>query len=188
MIDLLTTNEAMKGAPHLSLNDSTHAFTSARFFWRWVWLAVLLVVIDQVTKLSIASILPLHGQMAVTPFFNLVHVLNPGAAFSFLAGAGGWQLHALTVIGVLVSVGLIILLQRGVRHRLEAIAYACIIGGAMGNVLDRLRLGAVVDFLDVYWKTTHWPAFNLADVFIVIGVALILLSSFRSRTDPAKSD
>lgn len=172
----------------MSLNDSTHAFTSARFFWRWVWLSVLLVVIDQVTKLSVASILPLHGQMAVTPFFNLVHALNPGAAFSFLADAGGWQRHFFTVLGVLVSVALMVLLKRGVHHRLEAIAFVCIIGGAMGNVLDRLRQGAVVDFLDVYWKTAHWPAFNLADVFIVIGVALILLSSFRSRTDPAKTD
>lgn len=167
----------------MSTNDAAPAFTSARFFWRWILLSVCLIAIDQTSKLSVASVLPLHGQIAVTPFFNLVHALNPGAAFSFLAGAGGWQRHFLTVLGVLVSVGLMVLLQRGVRHRLETIAYVCIIGGAMGNVVDRLRLGAVVDFLDFYWKTAHWPAFNLADVFIVGGVALVLVSSFRSRTN-----
>lgn len=172
----------------MSMHDATHTFTSTRFFWRWMSLSVLLVAIDQASKLSVASVLPLHGQIAVTPFFNLVHALNPGAAFSFLAGAGGWQRHVFTVLGVFVSVVLMVLLKRGVHHRLEAIAYVGIIGGAMGNVLDRLRQGAVVDFLDVYWKSAHWPAFNLADVFIVVGVALVLVSSLRSRTDPPKPD
>lgn len=170
------------------MNESTLDFSSTRLFWRWISLSVLLLALDQASKISVASILPLHSQIEVTPFFNLVHAINPGAAFSFLADAGGWQRHFLTVMGLLVSAGLIALLRRGVRNRMETIAYVGIIGGAMGNVLDRLRMGAVVDFLDFHWKAQHWPAFNLADVFIVGGVGLILLTSFQSHVGSSTAD
>jgi len=110
-----------------------------------------------------------------------VHSLNTGAAFSFLANAGGWQRHFFTLVGLLVSILLISMIWRGVRSRLETLAYVCIVGGALGNVADRLRIGAVIDFLDFHWQGRHWPAFNFADCFIVIGVGVMLFASFGSR-------
>ena len=168
-------------ASNLPMSPSAHDFSSTRLFWRWIGLSILLAVVDQASKLSIVLSLPLHSQVEVTSFFNLVHALNPGAAFSFLAGAGGWQRYFLTILGSLVSLGLMVLLKRGVRYRMETIGYVGIIGGAIGNVMDRVRIGKVVDFLDFHWETQHWPAFNLADVFIVVGVGLILVSSLRSH-------
>jgi len=161
--------------------ESPHAFSSSLLFWRWLLLSFLLIAVDQVSKLTVAFVLPLHDRIEVTPFFNLVHTLNPGAAFSFLANAGGWQRHFFTLLGLLVSIFLISLLWRGVRSRLETLAYVSIVGGALGNVIDRLRIGAVVDFLDFHWQTWHWPAFNSADVFIVVGVGLMLLATIGPR-------
>ena len=142
-------------------------------------MAAILVVLDQGAKATVAATLPLGSSVSLTPWFNLVHVLNPGAAFSFLADAGGWQRHALSGIGIVVSLTLAILLWRGVRSRLEAAAYVGLIGGAMGNVIDRLRIGAVVDYLDLYWRDMHWPAFNLADVWVVGAAGLLVLASFK---------
>lgn len=107
----------------------------------------------------------------------LVHVFNPGASFSFLADAGGWQRQALTAFGAAVSVALAVLLWRGVRGRLETAAFVGLIGGTLGNVVDRVRVGAVVDYIDLHWHGMHWPAFNLADIFIV-GSAMLLLRAF----------
>lgn len=163
------------------VNGRHEVFSSAVQFARWIGLASALVVLDQASKLGVTYALPLNGKIQVTTVFNLVHALNPGAAFSFLAGAGGWQRHVFTALGLLVSASLIVLLKRGVHRRLDAIAYVGIIGGAMGNVIDRMRIGAVVDFLDFHWRTNHWPAFNLADVFIVSGVGLLMLTSFRTH-------
>lgn len=153
---------------------------------RWgtsLLLAAALTLLDQSVKAFVATSLPLGSSVAVTPWFNLVHVLNPGAAFSFLADAGGWQRHVLSAIGIVVSLALAVLLWRGVRSRLETAAYVGLIGGAMGNVIDRIRIGAVIDYLDLYWGRLHWPAFNLADVFVVGGAGLLLLASFQP--DPA---
>lgn len=153
--------------------------------WRTsLLLAATLVMLDQVVKAIVTATLALGSNAAVTPWFNLVHVLNPGAAFSFLANAGGWQRHALSGIGILVSLALAVLLWRGVRSRLETAAYIGLIGGALGNVIDRLRIGAVVDYLDVHWRDLHWPAFNLADVFVVGSVGLLVLSSFKPGMAP----
>ncbi|MCW5662341.1 MAG: signal peptidase II [Piscinibacter sp.] len=149
-------------------------------WWMLMGIAALLLTLDQCIKWMVATNLPLGEIITVTVWFNLVHVLNPGAAFSFLADAGGWQRHALTAVGVAVSVMLAVLLWRGVRGRLEASAYIGLIGGALGNVVDRLRIGAVVDYLDLHWRDMHWPAFNLADIFVVGGAALLMLALFRS--------
>ncbi len=111
--------------------------------------AAALAALDQATKAIVAAALPLHARVEVTPWFNLVHVLNPGAAFSFLADASGWQRYFLSAIGLTVSAILLWMLWRGVKNRLEAVAYAGLIGGALGNVIDRLRLGAVVDYARV---------------------------------------
>lgn len=161
--------------------ESPHAFSSSLLFWRWLSLSLVLVTIDQVSKLKVAFMLPLHDRIEVTPFFNLVHTLNLGAAFSFLANAGGWQRHFFTLLGLLVSFFLIFLLWRGVRSRLETLAYVFIVAGALGNVVDRLRIGAVIDFLDFHWQGWHWPAFNSADVFIVMGVGIMVFTSLMRQ-------
>ena len=149
-------------------------------WWLLMGVAALLVVLDQAVKWMVATNLPLGEGIVVTAWFNLVHVLNPGAAFSFLADAGGWQRHALSGVGIVVSLVLAFLLWRGVGSPLETAAYVGLIGGALGNVVDRLRIGAVVDYLDLHWRDLHWPAFNLADVFVVSSAGLLLLASFKA--------
>ena len=145
----------------------------------WLMLASAMVALDQGVKHAVASTLPLGSSIELTSWFNLVHVLNPGAAFSFLADASGWQRHVLSAVGLAVSLALAFLLWRGMRSRLETAAYVGLIGGAMGNVIDRLRIGAVVDYLDLHWRGLHWPAFNLADIFVVGSAGLLLLASFK---------
>lgn len=147
--------------------------------------AAALAALDQATKAIVAAALPLHARVEVTPWFNLVHVLNPGAAFSFLADASGWQRYFLSAIGLTVSAILLWMLWRGVKNRLEAVAYAGLIGGALGNVIDRLRLGAVVDYLDFYWRDWHWPAFNLADILVVGGAGLLIVAGVLPHTRSA---
>ncbi|MBK8527667.1 MAG: signal peptidase II [Rubrivivax sp.] len=147
-------------------------------------LAAVLAMLDQLVKAGVAATLPLGSSVTLTPWFNLVHVLNPGAAFSFLADAGGWQRHALSGIGIVVSLALAVMLWRGVRSRLEAAAYVGLIGGALGNVADRLRIGAVVDYLDLHWRDMHWPAFNLADVWVVGAAGLLVLASLKPGVAP----
>lgn len=148
-------------------------------------LAAALAAVDQATKAIVAAALHLGARVEVTPWFNLVHVLNPGAAFSFLADASGWQRYFLSAIGLTVSAVLVWMLWRGVKNRLEAVAYASLIGGALGNVIDRLRLGAVVDYLDFYWRDWHWPAFNLADILVVGGAGLLIVASMLPQTRSA---
>ena len=142
-------------------------------------LVIALTVADQAIKFAVLSAMPLHAAVEITSWFNWVHVLNAGAAFSFLANAGGWQRYFFSAVGVLVSLGLLFWLWRGVSSRRETAAYIMIAGGAMGNVMDRIRLGAVIDYLDFHWQGWHWPAFNLADVAVVTGAALLVLSSYN---------
>jgi signal peptidase II len=154
--------------------------------WRWYGLALSAALLDQASKDLIVRILTLGEQVPVSSFFNLVYVLNPGAAFSFLADAGGWQRYFLIVLALLVSAWLAFLLQTQ-RSRHEALGLSLILGGAVGNVLDRIITGKVVDFLDFHWNGMHWPAFNFADVFISIGVASLLWTTFREsplQTEP----
>ncbi len=161
-------------------------FSSRTRWWLWCFLALVLVALDQAIKQATVAILPLHTSVTITSWFNWVHVLNPGAAFSFLAEAGGWQRYVLSVAGLVVSSILVFVLGRGVSSRLVTTAYVAIIGGAMGNVVDRLRLGAVVDYLDFHWQQWHWPAFNLADIFLVGGAILLILSSWAMPQAMAK--
>ncbi|MHB1197994.1 MAG: signal peptidase II [Polaromonas sp.] len=120
--------------------------------WRWFGLALLLWAIDQAIKYGVTQTMQLYESLPVFEGFNWVYILNPGAAFSFLADAGGWQRYFFSAIAFVVSTVLIVLLWRGVATKLEALAYALLIAGALGNVADRLRIGAVVDYLDVYWR------------------------------------
>ena len=140
-------------------------------------MAIALAGADQAIKLVVSSVIQRHTSIEITSWFNGVHVLNAGAAFSFLANAGGWQRYFFITVGTLVCLGLLFWLWRGVSSRLETAAHIVIAGGALGNVLDRIRLGAVVDYLDFHWQDWHWPAFNLADVGVVTGAALLILTS-----------
>ena len=151
-------------------------------WWLLMGVAALLLVLDQSAKWVVAANLPLGQGITVTAWFNLVHVLNPGASFSFLADAGGWQRHALTAVGIAVSVALAVLLWRGVRSRLEKAAYVGLIGGALGNVVDRLLHGYVVDFLQFrfgflapIFHGGYFPSFNLADSAITLGAFCLIL-------------
>ncbi|TAL90308.1 MAG: signal peptidase II [Candidimonas sp.] len=120
----------------------------------------------------------LHASIPVTAWFNWVHVSNPGAAFSFLAAASGWQRYVLTIAGLGVSITLLFSLWRSVTSRFATVSYAAIVAGAMGNVIDRVRLGTLVDYLDFHWQQWSWPAFDLADILVVVSVAFLVLSSF----------
>lgn len=154
--------------------------------WRWHGIALLAVLLDQAGKLVITKLFALGEQVPVSSFFNLVYVLNPGAAFSFLADAGGWQRYFFIVLALSVSGWLAFLLKTPLP-RYEALGLSLVLGGAVGNVLDRIITGKVVDFLDFHWNGMHWPAFNFADVFISIGVASLLWTTFREsplQTEP----
>lgn len=146
--------------------------------WRWALpMAAAIALADVVTKEIVRSSFSLGEAVPVTAFFNLVFVWNPGAAFSFLASAGGWQRPLLLGVGVVVSAVLAYWLIRHPLNRLSGFALASVLGGAVGNVIDRWRHGAVVDWLDFHWAGWHWPAFNVADIGITLGVCALLLDS-----------
>lgn len=144
----------------------------------WLGLAMLIVVADQYTKSLIVTAFQLGEGVSVTAFFNLVRVHNLGAAFSFLADAGGWQRGFFTALGVVASAIMTWLLFRHAGQTLFSLALALVLGGAVGNVIDRIVYGYVVDFLDFYWGSAHFPAFNLADSAITAGAACLILDEF----------
>ena len=155
----------------------------------WLGLAAVLVAADQVTKQLILASYQLGDSTTITGFFNIVRAHNTGAAFSFLADAGGWQRWFFTAVGVAAAVFIVWMLRSHPGQKLFAFALACILGGALGNVIDRLMHGYVVDFLDFHWDFLagifpggHFPAFNIADAAITVGaVALILDEILRVR-------
>lgn len=147
---------------------------------RWyLLLALFIFIADQITKWWAQVNLPMGQSLAVTHFLNWTLVYNPGAAFSFLSQAGGWQRWFFTIIGIVAAVVIIWLLQKNTHDRPFCIALSLILGGAIGNVLDRLLYGAVVDFIDVHYSGWHWPAFNIADSAISIGATLIVINEIR---------
>lgn len=147
--------------------------------WRrlapWVALAAIIVLVDQITKNLVERTFDYGDVKAITGFFNLVLTYNRGAAFSFLASASGWQAHFLTVVGIAASLFILYLLGRHGNQRLFSLALALILGGAIGNVIDRIAYGHVIDFLDFHAGGWHWPAFNIADSAIVGGAMLLVL-------------
>jgi signal peptidase II len=146
----------------------------------WLGLAALVVVFDQALKGWVRLKLPLEESVEVVPGFSLTHVRNPGAAFSFLASASGWQRWFLLGLAVVASCAILVWLWRlEEKKTLEGISLALILGGALGNFIDRARFGYVIDFLDLYYRSWHWPAFNLADAAITLGVALLFWASWR---------
>ncbi|TCS73996.1 signal peptidase II [Sulfuritortus calidifontis] len=147
----------------------------------WLWLAALVLVLDQMTKLAVIQTMALHDAIPVTDFFNLVRAHNTGAAFSLLADQPGWQRIFFLAIGLVAS-GVILHLLRKTRGRpLFCLALALILGGAVGNVIDRLAYGHVVDFLDFHLGDWHWPAFNVADSGITVGAVLLVWQSLRKQ-------
>lgn len=154
----------------------------------WLWLAVAGLVADQATKLYVLANFKLHESVDVLPFFNFTYAQNRGAAFSFLSEAGGWQRWFFTAIAVGVS-GLLIYWMRGLHKskRMLNIAYALVISGAIGNLIDRLSYGFVVDFLHLYYENYHWPVFNVADIAICCGAFLIIVDAFINKDEEASS-
>lgn len=147
---------------------------------KYLWLSLAIIIADQISKTLMVNWLDLYETVRVLPFFNLTLAHNPGAAFSFLAGAGGWQRWFFVVLAAVISTVLIVWMRRLAQTaKLEAISLALIIGGAIGNVIDRLIYGYVIDFLDVYAGSYHWPAFNIADSAICVGAVLLIIDSFR---------
>lgn len=146
---------------------------------RWLWLSLIVVVFDQASKQLVESKLMVFETLPVIPFLNLTLAYNEGAAFSFLADQGGWQRWFFVLLAIGVTTVLIVWLGRlRPGDRLVAVALSLIIGGALGNLIDRLLFGHVIDFIDAYYRDWHWPAFNLADSAIFVGVMLMLVDAF----------
>lgn len=152
----------------------------------WLTIAAAIAFADQMTKLWLATKLAPGEVVAVTGFFNLVHVFNTGAAFSFLANEGGWQRGFFVGVAIAASIVIVMLLRRHAAERFFCAALALILGGALGNLYDRVALGKVVDFLDFYAFGWHWPAFNLADSAITVGAAMLILEALRGRQQAGK--
>lgn len=139
-------------------------------------LSLLIIGLDQYTKWLIVTNFELYSARQITSWFNLVHVHNFGAAFSFLSSEGGWQRWFFTVLTSVISVALVVwIIRLPVAERLQRIALALILGGAVGNLIDRIHLGYVIDFIDWHYGEHHWPAFNIADSAICIGVGLLII-------------
>ncbi len=147
----------------------------------WVWLGFsgVLISLDQGIKYVMVHTLHPGSAVEILPFLSLVLTYNPGAAFSFLAAESGWQRWFFVAVAMTVSAGLVYLIFRHRRDAVQCLALALILGGALGNVIDRLLFGAVVDFVLLHWHDWHWPAFNLADSCITVGAALLIWDSFR---------
>ena len=144
----------------------------------WYAVAAAIVVADQLTKWLVLERFAAGERMELTPFFNLVLVFNKGAAFSFLAQEGGWQRWALAAFAAVAAVVLAVLIARNPGRRVLCTGLALVLGGALGNLVDRLRFGYVVDFLDFHAAGWHWPAFNVADMGISVGAAILIVESF----------
>ena len=142
---------------------------------RWLWLAAGVIVLDQLTKWIAETALTLYAPKAVIPFLNFTLAYNEGAAFSFLSEAGGWQRWFFVLLAVAISILIILWLRRLPRdEKITAAGLSLILGGAIGNLIDRLWHGHVIDFIDVYYGRYHWPAFNIADSAITIGAGLLI--------------
>ncbi|HET7548906.1 MAG TPA: signal peptidase II [Usitatibacter sp.] len=158
---------------------------SAPRWWQWLWLSAAVVALDLASKAWLAHILVPGEPHDLTPFLRIVLVYNSGAAFSFLAGAGGWQRWFFAAIAVLISIVLVIVLRRHRGPAIVAAALALVLGGALGNLWDRLTLGRVTDFVLLHAGDHSWPAFNVADSAITVGVAILIWESLWPKRGPA---
>lgn len=148
----------------------------------WLWISMMVIVLDQFTKLLADNLLGFHQPVAIIPMFNLTLMYNTGAAFSFLSDAGGWQRWFFILLSIVISVVLVFwLLKLKPQQKLQMHSIALILGGAIGNLIDRSIYGHVIDFIDVYYQAHHWPAFNIADSAISIGAVLLIFDSFKNH-------
>ena len=147
----------------------------------WLAISAAVLLIDQLTKFAVERALALHEVIEMTPFMNLVLVHNRGAAFSFLSDASGWQRELFIAIALAASVWIVWLLRRHSGETLFCLALSLVLGGALGNVLDRVLIGAVVDFIDLHAYGYHWPAFNAADSAITCGAVLLVWDALRTK-------
>lgn len=147
----------------------------------WLWLTLLCLVVDQITKHQVVGSMELYESIQILSFFSITYVHNLGAAFSFLADQGGWQRWFFTAIAAIASIVFIIWLAKIPKDKkLLSIAFALLLSGALGNLIDRVLFGYVIDFLDFYIGSYRWPAFNVADSMIFIGAALMIFDSFKN--------
>jgi signal peptidase II len=152
--------------------------------WRFLWLSLLVLVVDQYTKALVLKNIELYQAIQISPFFNLTHVYNYGAAFSFLHDAGGWQRWFFTIVALAVSALVLWWLKQITKEQIILpLAFSLIIGGAIGNAYDRLVYGYVVDFLVLYYQDWYWPAFNVADTAICIGAVLMIVDMFKNKEE-----
>ena len=160
----------------LTTHMARHTFIrSTTSYWLWIGIAIAILLADQFTKVLIVSTYQLGQGFSVTSFFNIVRVHNEGAAFSFLANAGGWQRWLFTGLGAIAAIAIVWMLKQHAQQKLFGFALACVLGGAVGNVIDRVMYGYVVDFLDFHYAGMHFPAFNLADSAITLGAVCLIL-------------
>jgi signal peptidase II len=156
--------------------------------WPWFGLAAAIVVLDQITKWAVLGFFANRApREEITGFFNLVLAYNKGAAFSMLASAPGWQTPLLIAFALVAAVVVTVLILRNREKRLLCLGLALILGGAVGNLIDRLRYGHVVDFLDFHALGWHWPAFNVADSGITVGAVLLILEGFVRHEERARA-
>lgn len=157
---------------------------------RWLWLALAVIVADQVSKQVALAALRLHESVPVFPMFNITLVFNRGAAFSFLSEAGGWQRWFFSGLAIVISVAIVLWIRGLEKDRVwTAAGLALVLGGALGNLVDRLIYGYVIDFIDVYYATYHWPTFNIADIAITVGAAILIVNQIffhRREENPAE--
>jgi len=155
---------------------------------RWWWLTLVCLLVDQISKQWVATQMDLYQSIEILPFFNLTYVHNLGAAFSFLADQGGWQRWFFTAIASIASIVFIVWLAKTPKeNKILGIAFALLLSGALGNLIDRVLFGYVIDFLDFYLGSYRWPAFNVADSMIFIGAALMIIDSFKNQPEKAQS-
>lgn len=148
---------------------------------RFLWITLIAIVLDQVTKFAVVDTMALHESIPYTSFFNLTYVRNYGAAFSFLGDAGGWQRWFFTVIAIGVSGYLLYWLRNAKKHEvLQSVAFSFVLGGAIGNVYDRIMFGYVIDFLDFYAGSYHFAAFNIADSAIFLGACILIFDWLKN--------
>ena len=156
--------------------------------WRWLPVSAVVIALDQLVKTWVVGHIPLYGTVRLLPVLNLTLTYNRGAAFSFLAGASGWQkwLFAGLALAVAAAIGFWLKRLGARRNALLCLSLTLILGGALGNLIDRLRIGHVVDFVSAHWHGAYFPAFNVADSAITVGAVLLLIDALREGRGPKK--
>lgn len=152
-----------------------------RSLWQWLAISLVVILLDLYTKHLVQQSFMLGDKVFITSFFDLVRYHNEGAAFSFLADAGGWQKWFFTIASTVASIFILYLLSKHQHEKLFSLGLALVLGGAIGNLYDRVTLGYVVDFLSFHLNDLYWPAFNVADSAITVGVGILLLDSFKPK-------